>query len=465
MKTSQMAAMTTVSAAFTAAKCTPRAVARSAKGPAAALRAPARPIAATVGNRARLAKISRSAAPRSRVVVRAQTPSWHPDANPADEDPDAPTPGFASIDEAIAEVAAGRFVVVLDDEDRENEGDLIGAADKMTQESMHFMIRHTSGLVCVAVDDETALAEGEWFCEACKAARDGKRDPREPLNCAICEHGREGGTEAVRCLPLAFRRATTRPVSEADALHEEDPSGAWSDCWAHVACAAWIGEAGFTGSNGSGTVLVGELNRERSSLRCQFCGERGQAVQCQHKTCRAAFHPTCILRELMGPKPWSTKYDPEHPGAFFRSPGYVTHIEHMYCGAHCDKFFDKKPKKVEKSEYEQSRDSKIAQNQAFLRSMGLGGADVGPPKKKSKPRPRKKEQQEPTRQSARLAGKDKQLSNSMGKLREVGPVPRLKLRPNLQSVWNCIKSARSVQKDLECTVTRIEARRWLSLPH
>ena len=95
--------MTTVSAAFTAAKCTPRAVARSAKGPAAALRAPARPLAATMGNRARLAKISRSAAPRSRVVVRAQTPSWHPDANPADEDPDAPTPGFASIDEAIAD--------------------------------------------------------------------------------------------------------------------------------------------------------------------------------------------------------------------------------------------------------------------------------------------------------------------------------------------------------------------------
>ena len=260
---------------------------------------------------------------------------------------------------------------------------------------------------CYAVDDETALAEGEWFCEACKAARDGKRDPREPLNCAICEHGRKGGTEVVRCLPLAFRRATTKPAVEADALHEEDPSGAWSDCWAHVACAAWVEEAGFTGSNCSGTVLVGELNKERSSLRCQFCGERGQAVQCQHKTCMAAFHPTCILRELMGPKPWSTKYDPGHPGAFFRSPGYASHIGHMYCGAHCDKFFDKKPKKVEKSEYEEHRDSKTARNQAFLQSMGLGGADVGSPKKKPKPRPQK-EPQEPTRQSARLAGKDKQ---------------------------------------------------------
>ena len=150
-----MAAMTTVSAAFTAAKCAPRAVARSAKAPAAALRAP-RPLAGVANSRARLAKISRSSRSNATFVVRAQTPSWHPDANPADDDPDTPTPGFASIDEALAEVAAGRFVVVLDDEDRENEGDLIGAADMMTQESMHFMITHSSGLVCVAVDDANA---------------------------------------------------------------------------------------------------------------------------------------------------------------------------------------------------------------------------------------------------------------------------------------------------------------------
>ena len=47
---------------------------------------------------------------------------------------------------------------MLDDEDRENEGDLIGAADMMTQESMAFMIRHTSGLVCVSLEDERADA-------------------------------------------------------------------------------------------------------------------------------------------------------------------------------------------------------------------------------------------------------------------------------------------------------------------
>ena len=71
---------------------------------------------------------------------------------------DAPTAGFASIPEALDEIRAGRFVVVMDDEDRENEGDLIGAADKMTPASMAFMIRHTSGLVCVSMEDERADA-------------------------------------------------------------------------------------------------------------------------------------------------------------------------------------------------------------------------------------------------------------------------------------------------------------------
>lgn len=93
---------------------------------------------------------------RRRAPAITAIPAWHPDADPADMDPDVPTPGFASIEEALAEVAAGKFVVVLDDEDRENEGDLIGAADLMTPESLAFMIRHTSGLVCVSVEDDAA---------------------------------------------------------------------------------------------------------------------------------------------------------------------------------------------------------------------------------------------------------------------------------------------------------------------
>ena len=62
------------------------------------------------------------------------------------------------MESALEDVRKGKFVVVLDDEDRENEGDLIGAADKMTAESMAFMIRHTSGLVCVSLEDARADA-------------------------------------------------------------------------------------------------------------------------------------------------------------------------------------------------------------------------------------------------------------------------------------------------------------------
>ncbi|WP_242424181.1 3,4-dihydroxy-2-butanone-4-phosphate synthase, partial [Frankia sp. EI5c] len=59
---------------------------------------------------------------------------------------------FATIEAAIAEIAAGRPVVVVDDEDRENEGDLIFAAEAATPELLAFMIRHTAGVVCVPLD-------------------------------------------------------------------------------------------------------------------------------------------------------------------------------------------------------------------------------------------------------------------------------------------------------------------------
>ena len=61
---------------------------------------------------------------------------------------------FATIEEAIAEVRAGRMVVVVDDEARENEGDLVLAASKVTPEAIAFMVRHCSGIVCVPLEAE-----------------------------------------------------------------------------------------------------------------------------------------------------------------------------------------------------------------------------------------------------------------------------------------------------------------------
>ncbi|WP_374331678.1 3,4-dihydroxy-2-butanone-4-phosphate synthase [Aestuariivirga sp.] len=60
------------------------------------------------------------------------------------------------VEDAIKAIAAGEMVVVVDDDDRENEGDLIGAAAKITAEQMAFMVRHTSGIVCTPITAEDA---------------------------------------------------------------------------------------------------------------------------------------------------------------------------------------------------------------------------------------------------------------------------------------------------------------------
>ncbi|PWN48025.1 3,4-dihydroxy-2-butanone 4-phosphate synthase [Violaceomyces palustris] len=58
---------------------------------------------------------------------------------------------FDPIEEAVEEIRKGEFVVVLDDEDRENEGDLIIAADKITSRQMAWFIKHSSGFICISL--------------------------------------------------------------------------------------------------------------------------------------------------------------------------------------------------------------------------------------------------------------------------------------------------------------------------
>ncbi len=61
---------------------------------------------------------------------------------------------FASIEDAIQELRTGRMIVVVDDEDRENEGDLTMAAEMITPEAINFMARHGRGLICLAMTGE-----------------------------------------------------------------------------------------------------------------------------------------------------------------------------------------------------------------------------------------------------------------------------------------------------------------------
>jgi 3,4-dihydroxy 2-butanone 4-phosphate synthase / GTP cyclohydrolase II len=72
--------------------------------------------------------------------------------------PSAAPAHLSSIEELLEELGAGRMVVVVDDEDRENEGDLIMAAEHATPEAVAFMIRHTSGIICVPMEEERLAA-------------------------------------------------------------------------------------------------------------------------------------------------------------------------------------------------------------------------------------------------------------------------------------------------------------------
>ena len=63
---------------------------------------------------------------------------------------------YASIDEAILEFREGRIIILVDDEDRENEGDLTMAAEKVTPDAINFMAQHGRGLVCVSLTNERA---------------------------------------------------------------------------------------------------------------------------------------------------------------------------------------------------------------------------------------------------------------------------------------------------------------------
>jgi 3,4-dihydroxy 2-butanone 4-phosphate synthase/GTP cyclohydrolase II len=106
-----------------------------------------------------------------------------------------PHPPFTNVPDAIEEIRAGRMVVVVDDEDRENEGDLTLAAEKVTPEAINFMAKYGRGLVCLAMTEErlehlniglmtteNTSQYGTAFCEAI--------DARQGVTTGISAHDR-----------------------------------------------------------------------------------------------------------------------------------------------------------------------------------------------------------------------------------------------------------------------------------
>ena len=68
--------------------------------------------------------------------------------------PQTCSPAISPIEEIIADLSAGRMVILVDEEDRENEGDLVLAAEHITPEAINFMVKHARGLVCLTLTEE-----------------------------------------------------------------------------------------------------------------------------------------------------------------------------------------------------------------------------------------------------------------------------------------------------------------------
>ena len=103
---------------------------------------------------------------------------------------------FATIPEAVEDIRAGRMVVVIDDENRENEGDLTIAAEKVTADVINFMARHGRGLICLPMTGERLDAL------------------RIPLMVQDEENSAKFGTAF--CVPIEAKKGTTTGISAAD---------------------------------------------------------------------------------------------------------------------------------------------------------------------------------------------------------------------------------------------------------
>jgi 3,4-dihydroxy 2-butanone 4-phosphate synthase/GTP cyclohydrolase II len=101
---------------------------------------------------------------------------------------------FAAIEEAVEAIRAGRMVIVVDDEDRENEGDLTIAADRVTPEAINFMARHGRGLICLAMTPERL----------------------DELEIPLMVSQNSSRFDTAFCVPIESRERTTTGISAAD---------------------------------------------------------------------------------------------------------------------------------------------------------------------------------------------------------------------------------------------------------
>jgi len=120
---------------------------------------------------------------------------------------------FAKIEDAIADIADGRMVIVVDDQDRENEGDMIMAAEKVTAEDINFLAKYARGLICVPSTRER-LGELRLDCMVSEAENTSKMHTRFTIS-VDAVHGTSTGISA------ADRAKTVQVMADPKAQPED----------------------------------------------------------------------------------------------------------------------------------------------------------------------------------------------------------------------------------------------------
>jgi 3,4-dihydroxy 2-butanone 4-phosphate synthase/GTP cyclohydrolase II len=198
------------------------------------------------------------------------------------------TTGFHSIDECLAELRAGRMIVLVDDEHRENEGDLVIAAEKVTPEAINFMMRNACGLVCLAMSP--AICERLHLEPMPGQDPDGQATPFTPYIDA--RHGITTGISA-------FDRARTISV----AIDDRSTPGDLVRGKGHV--------PGLRAREGG--VLVRAGHTEGSTDLARLAGLKAAAVICEitnpdgsmarlpqlHEFCHAHGLKVCTIEDLI----------------------------------------------------------------------------------------------------------------------------------------------------------------------
>ena len=232
---------------------------------------------------------------------------------------------FATVEEAIEEIRQGRMIIIVDDEDRENEGDLTVAAEKINPEQINFMAKHGRGLVCVSLTtercdhlrlrpmtDDNTSPYGTAFCESIDASHGistgiSAADRAATIRTAIDPATRPG--DLVRpghMFPLRARKGgvlvragQTEASVDLARLADLTPAGVICEVMNDDGSMARVPElAAFCRQHGLKMVTVADLIRYRLRTE-QYVHRRGESLL---PTRYGDFHMIAYESELDGEK-------------------------------------------------------------------------------------------------------------------------------------------------------------------